>query len=479
MLTAFVLALLCQEAEPGDAPFADVLYGPQSYDAFLFLGQSNMVGVNTGRNVSPGAPERLEDNVYVLDRSDLIAPWHWPPPTPLDDEVEPGTLQNIAPSISFVRRYAAQFPERRVLLIQVAVGSSGFSTASGAEVNWAAPGSSFYQPGNLFDLALERAGRAIGQGATLRAVVWHQGETDSLALTGPQYAAQLRQLISQLRGALPDDALGSQADVPFVLGGLSDFGAASLPQLPTIDAALQLAAMVIPNCTYVSAKGLQPFDDVHFDGSSARAFGQRLADGLLDVELDTTEVAGVETFAPAPVGALGPFFQQVIDPQDLRTLFPSYVRATEAPFLPTSLGYGNFSDLRNFERYRQADGFFYLRLTWANGQGVLWRQRSNPFATPLQVVNGFELSPVDTSGFAEFQFQGLSRFPDTGRLLGMRSGPTSLFSPAIGLHRNTDTEALAVQQGGAVIVTPDARTTFGVRLASVTPEEFFGTAEPE
>ena len=479
MLTAFALALLAPGAPIQDALPHDVLYGPQSYDAFLFLGQSNMVGINTGRNVAPGGPERLEDNVYVLDREDLVAPWHWPPPTPLDAEPMPGTLQNIAPSISFVRRYAAQFPERRVLLIQVAVGSSGFSALEQPEVNWAAPGSAYYQPGNLYDRAVERVGQAISQGATLRAVVWHQGETDSLTLTGSEYASELRQLASSMRGDLPDDALGPQSDVPFILGGLSEFGAASLPQLPTIDAALQLAAMVIPNCTYVSAVGLQPFDDVHFDGPSSRAFGQRLADGLLDVSYDATEVPGVETFAPAPEAALGPFFQQVIDPLDLRTLFPSYIRATQAPFLPTIYGYGNFSDLGNFERYRHPDGFFYLRLTWANGQTVLWRQRSNPFETPLQVVNGFERSPVDTSGFAEFQFQGLSRFPDSGRLLGVRAGPTNLFSPAIGLHRNTDTEALAIQQGGMILVTPDGQATFGVRLASVTPDEFFGTTPME
>ena len=43
MLTALALALLAQDSLPHD-----VLYGPQSYDAFLFLGQSNMVGINTG-----------------------------------------------------------------------------------------------------------------------------------------------------------------------------------------------------------------------------------------------------------------------------------------------------------------------------------------------------------------------------------------------------------------------------------------------
>jgi hypothetical protein len=474
MLTALTLALLTQGAFQADVPFGDVLYGPQSYDAFLFLGQSNMVGINTGRDVAPGGPERLADNVYVLDREDRVAPWHWPPPTSLETLPEPGTLQNIAPSISFMRRYGSQFPERRVLLIQVATGSSGFSTAGVPEVNWAAPGSLHYQPGNLYDLALERASRAIEQGATLRAVVWHQGETDSLALSGAEYGAELRQLVSGLRAALPDDALGSQADLPFILGGLSDFGAATLPQLPTIDATLQLAAMVLPNCTYVSAAGLQPFDAVHFDGPSARAFGQFLANGLLDVTFDATEVPGAPTFAPAPEGRTGPIFRQSIDPLDPRTLFAGYVAATATPAPPAAQGPGNFSKLAEFERYRHPDGFFYLRLTWTNGQAVLWRQRSNPFRVPHQVVGGFELSPVDTSGFAPFQFQGLSRFPDSGRLLGMRPGPTNLFSPAIGVHRNTDTEALALQQGGLILVTPTGEATSGVRLASVTPEEFFG-----
>ena len=128
---------------------------------------------------------------------------------------------------------------------------------------------------DLYERALGIAQEALQRGK-LKAILWHQGETDAQTLEVAQsYGQRLAEMVSALRQAL--DA----TNVPFIVGGLGDF----LADHPTcvhyglVNDALQ--NLNVDRCGFASAAGLGEFDGIHFNSAALRLLGQRYATELL------------------------------------------------------------------------------------------------------------------------------------------------------------------------------------------------------
>ena len=220
-----------------------------SRDIILLIGQSNMAGRGRPNEVDPIADERIEtfrDGQWQR----AVEPLH-------DDKETAG----VGLAMSCASAYLEAFPHARIGLVPSAVGGTPLS-------RWM-PGEDLYQR------ALGIAREALAGGA-LKAILWHQGETDAQHIELAQsYGQRLAEMVVALRRAL--DA----PDVPLVVGGLGDFLAAhpTCVHHALVNDALQ--NLRVDRCGFASASGLGEFDGIHFDSSALRIFGQRYAAELL------------------------------------------------------------------------------------------------------------------------------------------------------------------------------------------------------
>jgi hypothetical protein len=178
-------------------------------------------------------------------------------------------VAGVGPGRAFGIAVAEADPDARVGLVPTAVGGSPITS-------WVPGG---YDPATKthpYDEALERA-RAARRSGTFRAILWHQGESDSNATNAPLYEARLRALITRFRTDLGDP------DLPFLIGELGHFPAAPWDEWRTmVDAAHRAVARDMPGVVYVSAEGLGDRGDrLHFSAESARELGRRYAAAYL------------------------------------------------------------------------------------------------------------------------------------------------------------------------------------------------------
>lgn len=127
-----------------------------------------------------------------------------------------------------------------------------------------------------YDDALARMRVALRAGR-VRAILWHQGESDATPALSVLYAAKLRALIARFRTDL------GQPNLPFVIGQLGRFeGKPWTAEVQRVDSVHRAIAASVPNVAYVSSEGLRDKGDkLHFDAASARAFGERYAAAYL------------------------------------------------------------------------------------------------------------------------------------------------------------------------------------------------------
>ena len=220
-----------------------------SRDIMLLIGQSNMAGRGLPNEVDPIADGRIE-SFRDYQWKAAVEPLH-------NDKKTAG----VGLSMSCASAYLEAFPQARVGLVPAAVGGTPLSR---------------WMPGeDLYERALGIAQEAL-KGGKLKAIFWHQGETDAQTLELAQsYGQRLAEMVSALRQAL--DA----TNVPFIVGGLGDF----LADHPTcvhyglVNDALQ--NLNVDRCGFASAAGLGEFDGIHFNSAALRLLGQRYATELL------------------------------------------------------------------------------------------------------------------------------------------------------------------------------------------------------
>ncbi len=251
-------ALSLAGAEP-----AVVLPAKEKLHLFLLAGQSNMAGRGAVNDLS-AADAKADGRILALNRDgawQLAAdPLHW-------DKAGSG----VGPGKFFAAAVAAKTPGVTIGLIPTACGGSPIST-------WE-PGKSWDQTkSNPWDDAMVRAKQAMKDG-TLKAILWHQGESDSNPKNAALYEEKLTALIARFRAELGAPKL------PFIIGQLGKFDAEGKPWTEGnvgVDRAQQAVAAKVANVYFVSAEGLgSKGDKLHFSTAAAKTLGQRYAEAYL------------------------------------------------------------------------------------------------------------------------------------------------------------------------------------------------------
>jgi len=215
---------------------------PTGLQLFLLIGQSNMAGRG---QVTP-ADQQTNPRIFMLDKAN-----DW---VPAKDPVhfDKPRIAGVGLGSEFARCVAAKEPQAAVGLVPCAFGGTSLD-------QWK-PGS------HLYTNAVARMRAALKNGH-LKAILWHQGESDSgSAEKTATYPARLSAMIAQLRKDL--DA----PDAPVVIGELGryrDSYAGFNAMLPQVTNALPRSALV-PS----EGLGANP-DNVHFSADALRIFGKR------------------------------------------------------------------------------------------------------------------------------------------------------------------------------------------------------------
>jgi prepilin-type N-terminal cleavage/methylation domain-containing protein len=126
--------------------------------------------------------------------------------------------------------------------------------------------------------AIQRAKLAIQQG-TLKAILWHQGESDCEEALTPAYKAKLERLIARFRTDL------NSPNLPVIIGQLGQFEKRPWTQFTTtVNDAHIAVAKDMNHVAFVKADGLTcKSDNIHFDTRSQREFGKRFAAAYLKI----------------------------------------------------------------------------------------------------------------------------------------------------------------------------------------------------
>ncbi len=253
-------ALLSLFAITASAREAPGLPDKKDLHLFLLAGQSNMAGRG-----KPDAGAKITNPAILSQdkaREWKIAtdPLHWDKPAAGTGIGRP-----------FAEIILRKEPGITIGLIPTACGGSPIDT-------WL-PGKYWGQTkSHPWDDSIAAAKRAMKDG-TLKAILWHQGESDSNAEDAPGYEAKLEDLIQRFRKEL--DA----PDLPFIIGQLGRFPAkpwdASREQ---VDAAHQAVAKRVKNVRFVPIPDPSSIgDNLHFDTPTLRRFAEGYAAAYLEM----------------------------------------------------------------------------------------------------------------------------------------------------------------------------------------------------
>lgn len=231
------------------------------FHLFLLVGQSNMAG----RGKVEAEDKVPHPRVLMLSKAG-----EWVP------AVDPLHFDKSSAGTGLGKTFGTQIAEANpgitIGLIPCAVGGSPIDSWKPGE---------FYKATNShpWDDALKRAKLATEKG-TLKAILWHQGESDSNAKSAATYGARLQNLVKAFRAEL--------GDVPFLVGQLGQYeGIAWEEPRKTVDQAHQNLAKELPRVAFVSSTGFKhKGDNVHFDSASMREFGKRYAEAYLKLTKD-------------------------------------------------------------------------------------------------------------------------------------------------------------------------------------------------
>ncbi|KAK3007695.1 hypothetical protein RJ639_013304 [Escallonia herrerae] len=226
---------------------------------FILAGQSNMAGRGgVVNNIWDGfVPPESRSNPAILRLSSQL---EWEEAhEPLHGDIDVRKTCGVGPGMAFANDLLEKAPGfEGVSLVPCAVG--------GTSINEWARGTRLYK-----DL-VTRARAAVEGGGKIRAILWYQGERDTVNQEDAEaYKDKLKELIVNLR-----------AELHFPLLPVLQVGLASGqgPFLETVrEAQLEID---LPNVVYVDAKGLElERDGLHLTTTAQVCLGEMLADAFL------------------------------------------------------------------------------------------------------------------------------------------------------------------------------------------------------
>lgn len=255
--------------KPSDAPLENsalVVQHPNVQDIYLLIGQSNM----GGRAAIGDLDKVLLKKVFLFNREN-----HWEKAANLPSGMNRYStvrrkisMQNLNPAYTFGRKLA-NYTGRKIGIVSNARG--GTSIASWQKGYTGKNDADMYEEA----VARSKAALAASPKATLKGIIWHQGEGDNSAAKAAVYMQQLQRLVSDLRVDL------NVPDVTFVAGEVGTWRGRGSRVNPVIDR----ISTHISHSNFVSSQGLTslnlPKNDPHFDTLSQRVLGERYADVIL------------------------------------------------------------------------------------------------------------------------------------------------------------------------------------------------------
>ena len=242
-------ALACQCAVADDAGAVTLPGDKGKFHLFLLAGQSNMAG----RGTLTAANRVSHERVVVMTRDGVWRaaeePIHWDKPRVCGSGL----------AASFARAYADAHPDVTVGLVPTAFGGTKIAE---------------WLPGHTQYTNAVRYARLALRDGTLKGILWHQGESDALALKSVNaYLPKFTNAITCLRRELGAENL------PFVSGELGPYLVARKPILfwREMNAEIAKGTAMLPLAAMAPADGLYDVkrDNLHFETPSLRAFGVR------------------------------------------------------------------------------------------------------------------------------------------------------------------------------------------------------------
>lgn len=240
-----------------------ILPAKERFYLFLLAGQSNMAGRGSVAALSQAqrAPDaRVLALNKALEWQFAVDPIHW-------DKSSAGA--GLGKPMG--KHIAARVPGAVVGLIPAACGGSSLSVWS--------PGKLFDQTNSHpYDDAITRARVAMRAGV-LKAILWHQGESDANPQNAPLYEQKLTELITRFRADLQMPRL------PFIIGQLGQFpGKPWDASQKEVDRAQRAVAAKMDRVYFVSSEGLKSEDKLHFDTPSQEILAERFVDVYLKID---------------------------------------------------------------------------------------------------------------------------------------------------------------------------------------------------
>jgi hypothetical protein len=223
---------------------------------FMLAGQSNMAGYSRVEPSDTIADKRI---LSVNAGGQLIyakEPLHF---------YEPGR-NGLSCGLSFGKTLIAGLPDSiSVLLLPVAVGGSKIQ-------QWL--GDSLHLNVKLLSNFREKVAAGLKYG-TIKAVLWHQGESDAKEELIGQYGSRLKELFTRFRTIIKNDSL------PILIGELGTFSTNN-KNWQRINSVIHAYSLSDSNTAVIGTGDLEDDGDkLHFNSEGERIMGRRFANEYL------------------------------------------------------------------------------------------------------------------------------------------------------------------------------------------------------
>lgn len=231
--------------------------------AVLLMGQSNMSGRGLSQYVEKISDERITTLYSDLGWVTMAEPIH-------KDAANGGIGLAASFAKAFVETYDCELG-----LVPLAKGGSSLG-------QWK-KGFSGTDDTDLYENTVAMAKKAIEDGCEIRAILWHQGESNR---STSDYAEQFKEIMD---GLIADIGL-VEAEIVIVTGELCDRGDEVNWPIENVNAALNSDELknYFTNYAVASSDGLtnDELEDSHFDAPSLRVLGYRYFEGFYEALMD-------------------------------------------------------------------------------------------------------------------------------------------------------------------------------------------------
>lgn len=239
------------------------------YDVVILAGQSNMSG--SGGPLLTSVYDTPDPRIWQYAASGTYQGSIIRGLDPLENPA-PDASSEVGPGMQFAREWLRRVPQNRsVLLVPTAIGGSNLVSGP-----WEAPSGAYYTQA----VALANAAvSAAGPNARVVAILWHQGEGDSIGnQPGATYATELDEMVTAMRANIT-----GAAEAPFVLGGM-------VPEWRTVPngTSLEIHAAHLATPTRLANAYFidgptgceEDFEGIHYNARGARAIGAAMCEVL-------------------------------------------------------------------------------------------------------------------------------------------------------------------------------------------------------